>query len=202
MSQELIEKINYLNETNIIMVNDFIKRISHDDSSQYWNYENEKWKTSDDVDDVNSSEFYGDNEFESESEFEREQTPFSYDTTISINDYLLMNDIDEQYFFSLFNEMMYMKCAPIRGRDKGLYCCACFLHNSICDCEFMCGLSRPIQDVNGNCQFKKCKWRMNDVNDVSHKCEGVYNFRNNSLYKFMTQDSCSCVEFDVNEFLK
>jgi hypothetical protein len=123
---------------------------------------------------------------------------------MSVNKYVWNENIDEQQFFLKHNDIGIMEFAPIYGRYKGLYCCACERLASCCDCVFVCGLSRPTgqrdRKTGQYCQFKKCKWYTNNLENVVHDCEGV--IETHDVFKFKTIDSRSCVKLcdDFSEF--
>jgi Zinc knuckle len=108
----------------------------------------------------------------------------------SVNDYLRENEnIDKQRYFLMFNEINHndMRHYYVQGLNKGLCwncsqehthicCAACQRFTSSCECQYICGYTRPSGQKNKRgeyTQVTKCKYYTDNIDDVVHDCQGM-----------------------------
>lgn len=108
---------------------------------------------------------------------------------ITINEYLQNHqDINQQEFFSRVNDIRNIEmthdyeyplnkgtCWNCSNEYTHQCCAACKKMVSQCDCQFICGFTFPTGQKNKNgeyCQFTKCKYYTNDINNLLHDCLG------------------------------
>lgn len=151
--------------------------------------------------------FDSEDEYLEDEDFTKQNARKSNPEFISVNDYLWENHINEQQFFLRHNDFSKMEFAYIYGLSNGLWCCACKCLAANCDCEFVCGLAKPTGQINKRgeySQFKKCKWRTNNLDYVIHECKGVV--VDSKVYRFENENANSfklCEDFGMFEkFIK
>jgi hypothetical protein len=182
LKQKIVEKINSIDlDSDLNLILQFI--------DLNFNIDNRSDKSSNDSDkewDISYDEQFLDESF------------------ISVNDYLRDDNIDPRQFFLQHNDIRKSEFAYIFGVSQGLHCVACKRFAGCCDCKYICGLSKPTgqtDKMNNYCQFKKCKFYTNDLNEVVHECEGIID-NNSEIYKFLSKDSRSCENYLINDFDK
>ena len=190
--EQIIQKLQFLSETELNMVNKWIDQFNYDRFEKYLNSPSFTLST------IEEEEV--DENYNEELEYEHDLEEFGFN---SVNDIIEdMNEYDELNFFKKFND--HKNSIRVFNRKRNGHCCdncgsfenhnccvICKKNKWDCDCTFSCGIMKPSFERNGYGHVKKIHYEKCGSQNIQHTCKGYT--QNNELLIMENNQLCRVI---------